>query len=242
MILYKYFADHVDSFKSLSMRGIWCHYPKMMNDPAECLAYLNRVISVEEIQQFRDSFKNSLDAKRSRIFNFSNIQVVDFINMQRRESINRFAFGALSKSFDDIKMWSHYASSHKGFVIEFDFDFENDHHFQEIVYSDYLPKLDILKIADYLNGAEEYLHYFLRDISVKAKAWEHEKECRIWRRNPCYYHFEGRNIKSVYFGVSCDIATKAVVGKLISELNSEVQYYNMELSPDPVRLTFNENF
>ena len=240
MILYKYFAEHLNSFKSLSMRGIWCHYSKLMNDPAECLAYMNREITHEQIQQFRNCFKDSEDERLRSIYNFCNDQVVSFVNMQRRESINRYAFGSLSKSFDDIRMWSHYASSHSGFVVEF--DFESDHHFQEIVYTDYLPKIDVIKIADHLKGVKDNINYFLKDISVKAMAWQHEQEYRIWRRSPCYYHFDGNNIKSVYFGVNCSLETKAIVGKLIVEINDKVQYYNMELSPNPVRLTFNENF
>jgi hypothetical protein len=239
MKLYKYFPDNVNSFKSLSVRGLWCHYPTKMNDPADCLGYLDRDFSVEDIKIFKKYISKSNDADIKRIVNFDDDKIISFFNIQRKKLIEEYAFCSLSETFDDILMWSHYASSHTGFVIEFDFeDSKIDHHFQKINYTDILPKLDITKIAQFMYGKDENLYYFLEDISLKAKVWGSEKEWRIWRSKPCYYHYEGKNIKNIYFGVNTSLETKAIVAKLAGELNKEVLFHFMEFSQNPVKLVF----
>jgi hypothetical protein len=237
MRLYKYFPDTVNSFKSLSVKGIWCHYPKMMNDPADCLAYLEREITIEEINIFKSYFEKNIHPHLNRIFNFSNDQISEFLNIRRKEFVNRYAFGSFSETFDDILMWSHYASSHTGFVVEFEFeDSKIDHHFQKIIYTDYLPKFDVSKLAEFLIDKDENLDYLLQDLSLKSTAWSSEKEWRIWRSKPSYYHYEAENIKNIYFGVNSNIETKSIVSKLVSEFNKEVLYHFMEFSQNPVKL------
>lgn len=239
MKLYKYYPDNVNSFKSISVNGLWCHYPNKMNDPADCLGYLDREITKEEVEIFRNNFKDCDDPTKRKIYNSPDELISQFINLQRKKFINNYTFCSLSETFDDILMWSHYSSSHTGFVIEFEFeDSEIDYHFQKVIYTDYLPKLDIQKIADFLNGNDDYISCFLEDASLKSTVWASEKEWRIWRDKPCYYIYKGKNIKNVYFGVNASDETKAIIAKLVGELNEDVLFYFMEFSQNPVRLTY----
>lgn len=238
MKLYKYFPDSVNSFKSLSVRGLWCHYPKKMNDPADCLGYLERNLSQDNLNTFRTYAGKSKDAHIRNIVNFSDQKISDFVNLQRKKLIDKYAFCSLSESFDDILMWSHYASSHSGFVVEFEFEASKiNHHFQKISYVDDIPDLDISIIAEFLNGKDENLYYFLKDLSIKATAWATEKEWRIWQSKPCYYHYDPSSLKNVYFGVNTSMETKAIVAKLTGELNKDVLFHFMEFSQRPVKLT-----
>ena len=239
MKLYKYYADSVNSFKSISVRGLWCHYPKKMNDPADSLAFLDREVTPQDTVIFKSYFENHLDPSLKHIFNYSTEQVKNFINLQRKKLLDDFAFCSLSETFDDILMWSHYASSHTGFVVEFEFDeSEIDYHFQKINYIDYLPELDISKIGEFMSGKDENLRYFFEDLSLKSTAWTKENEWRIWRSQPCYYHYQGKNIKNVYFGVNSSMETKAIVAKLIGELNKDVLFHFMEFNHNPIKLTY----
>jgi hypothetical protein len=239
MKLYKYFPDNANSFKALSVRGLWCHYPNKMNDPADCLGYLDRDFSSEDVKLFKAYIAKSNDSDIKNIINYEDKKIIEFFNLQRRELIEKYAFTSLSESFDDILMWSHYASSHTGFVIEFEFDDSKiDHHFQKISYVKKLPKLDITKIAEFMYGKDENLYYFLEDISVKSSVWNNEKEWRIWRSKPCYYHYEKNSIKNIYFGVNASIETKAIVAKLAGELNKDVLFHFMEFNKNPIKLIF----
>lgn len=243
MKLYKYFPDNVNSFKSLSVKGLWCHYPEKMNDPADCLSFLDRDFSTDDIKIFKRYISKSNDSDIKNITNFSDDKISSFFNLRRKKLIEKFTFCSLSESYDDILMWSHYATSHTGFVIEFEFqDSEIDHHFQKINYIDNLPKLDIHKIAKFMYGKNENLYYFLEDLSLKSTVWASEKEWRIWRTKPCYFHYEKKNIKKIYFGVKTSPETMSIVAKLAGEINKEVSLHFMEFNINPVKLTFRDTW
>jgi len=104
MKLYKYFPDNANSFKALSVRGLWCHYPNKMNDPADCLGYLDRDFSSEDVNLFKEYIAKSNDSDIKNIINYEDKKIIEFFNLQRRELIGKYAFTSLSESFDDILM------------------------------------------------------------------------------------------------------------------------------------------
>jgi DUF2971 family protein len=76
---------------------------------------------------------------------------------------------SLSKKMDNILMWSHYASSHQGFVIEFDPNhvfFRNKVH--PVIYSDNRAELD-------LSEKRQSGELFIK----KSKDWGYEEEVRM---------------------------------------------------------------
>lgn len=85
---------------------------------------------------------------------------------------------SLTEKHDNILMWSHYANSYKGFVIEFDekHEFFSQHRYPEksfgglrkVEYSDFRPKAHSL--ID-LTPREVFL--------IKSKQWEYEQEWRM---------------------------------------------------------------
>ncbi len=239
MVLYKYYPDNVYSYRAISLKGLWCHYPKNMNDPFECLGYSDRQISKNQIDLFKECISDSDNATLKKLRDFPDDLIVTFINQQRKEFINRFAFCSLSEGYDDIKMWSHYASSHTGFVIGFEFkESEIDHHFQKVNYVNELPEFDVTKLAFQLKGDYQYLDYFLADISIKSIDWKEEKEYRIWRNQPIYYHYKIENIQNIFFGINCKLETKAIVAKLLYDLPKDFQFADMEFADKPLRLKY----
>ena len=96
---------------------------------------------------------------------------------------------SLSKSFKDIRMWSHYSNSHTGVAIEIDF---TNH------------QSDITKV-NYDIGLQKHGTTILAGatpkqiLSYKTEHWGYEEEYRILHTAD-YYPIEGR-INAVYFGV-----------------------------------------
>jgi hypothetical protein len=190
MILYKYFPCNTNTFKSLAVQGLWCHYPFKMNDPFECLSTVERKFNDNKINDFREHINNIKinNEVLNEIQKSDNTIIEKFINKQRSSLIKKLAFCSLSEVKDSILMWSHYANSHYGIVIGFEFnDLKDDYHFQKIDYIDELPDFDLIKFADFLNGKDEYIAELIKDISVKSLAWAEEKEWRIWRREPAVF-------------------------------------------------------
>ncbi len=209
-----------------------------MNDPFDCLGYIDRKFDAEQIA----NFKKHLDIKNQTLQNllkWDDDKISNFINQQRKTTIEKFAFCSLSKSVDDILMWSHYASGHTGFALEFEFDEkEINSNFQEVQYVKELPEFRTDKLAKFLSGENEHLEYLLSDISIKAKLWKKEKELRIWRKQPTYYHYKLENLKAVYFGINCSVETKAIILHLLNEKDKNFPYYIMKIKDNPIRLTY----
>lgn len=96
---------------------------------------------------------------------------------------------SLSETLTDVRMWSLYAESHKGVVIEIDFEgIEQEIH--RVQYVDDLPKYGLTILA----GATPE-----KVLSYKTTHWEYEKECRIIGREP-YFAIAGR-IRRVIVGL-----------------------------------------
>lgn len=247
MILYKYYPCDENTFKSLSVGGLWCHRADMMNDPFECLAGADCQYSAEELKLFRKALAKhgevQLDKSAGKlsvqtILDMSDVALSDFINKLRRALIERNAFCSLSEKGDDILMWSHYANGHKGCAIGIEFpDDLEDIHLQKVSYSDEPINLDLERLADMLTGSEESenLSQFLASMSVKGKAWEGEREWRIWRKEPRYWGYDKAKIKHLYFGPKCPEDTILIVLKLL-DLPEDFKFNIVELKYSPLRL------
>ena len=237
MILYKYYPDNIFSFRALSVKGLWCHFPKNMNDPYECLGFIDRKFSKEQLELFRSYIIKSNDKTLIDISNYSDEKITFLLNKHRKEIINRSAFCSLSECFDDIKMWSHYASGHTGFVIGLEFDeIEIDNNFHKVKYVRELPELDIIKLAETLTLRNQDVGYYLSDISIKSECWKDEKEYRIWRSKPSYYRYKTKNIRAVIFGLNCNAETKMMVLKTLTDLDNSFQFGQMEFGDNPISL------
>ena len=85
----------------------------------------------------------------------------------------------MSKYSDDILMWSHYASSHFGVVIEIDTRNEFFINLNKVNYDIKRPSIDVNK--DHLIESER-IKYAQDIFFTKSKAWEYEKEYRDVKR------------------------------------------------------------
>lgn len=241
MILYKYFPCNVNSFKSISLRSIWCDNHRTMNDPFECLAIAKRNLSITELDNLRMLCLKSKNPQLLRIAKLENTLLENLFNEMREKSLAQYAFCSLSETFDDILMWSHYASSHRGFVFGFEFENLKDHTLQKVQYLTALGKMDF---SSYLKVMEKDYHIdnmnaIFQDYSSKSVNWSYEKEWRIWRREPSYYSFEPQELKEIYFGINCDIETKSIIVNLTSSyLNKGFIFKEMEFADNPVRLKY----
>nr|WP_288956276.1 DUF2971 domain-containing protein [uncultured Polaribacter sp.] len=125
-------------------------------------------------------------------------------------------------------MWSHYASKHQGFCIEYKAN-------QNV---DGINPLDInyvskFKKAQYFEKAERAIFHLL---FTKSNDWKYEKELRIPLTNietnkERKVNFRDNDIISIYFGVNCEQSTKDRLTNLITEnYSSEIVFYNGKMS------------
>ena len=115
--------------------------------------------------------------------------------------------------WQNILMWGHYANSHKGICLEFEFNFKegSNYHLHKVEYK------------DSFNNFEKS-----NAFKFKAKNWEYENEYRL-----CYYGEDsdtsnphkaswedvGLTLKSIYFGVKTTDEDVELFKKIIKDVD-----------------------
>ena len=106
------------------------------------------------------------------------------------------AVACFSKSWDDPVLWSHYADSHMGIVLEFELDVQPDTVF-EVQYSDQL-----MPFSEWKHRKDKEESWVPMALSTKARSWSYENEVRIFvRLQSC---FEDAGHFFISFGQSLD--------------------------------------
>ena len=83
---------------------------KELNDYFECIPVSDNILSTKSKEILLTEDK----------IDCSSPSVADYINENLHSIINRYGVLSLTESSDNLLMWSHYASAHEGFVVEFD--------------------------------------------------------------------------------------------------------------------------
>ncbi|MBF8962318.1 DUF2971 domain-containing protein [Pontibacter sp. FD36] len=185
---------------------------------------------------------------------------VDYSSLLKDSWNNRFGVLSLTKSCDNLTMWSHYSRSHEGFVIEFD---SSNEYFnsgknkggavgklQEIKYTKVRPKLTLI---DSKLGENELLGFFIENILLtKSIHWEYEEEVRLIQSlsdsdktltyNEQEIHlfgFDSSAVKSVFLGVNIhDILKNKILQTLTEHRYNHVNIYQGKLSQSEYKVEF----
>lgn len=127
-----------------------------------------------------------------------------------RELIDQnFYIGCLSEDHNNVLMWSHYAESHTGFCIEYDFNRINLSEEQLLIlpalYTDERSPFPFGITSGMIVDEQSTLKYeFILSLLMKDSAWSYEKEWRILRSKAPNNEVVSLPIVSgVYLGANC---------------------------------------
>lgn len=158
---------------------------------------------------------------------------------------------SLTISNDNLLMWSHYANSHKGFVVEFDsendfFKFDSDSEnlvgkLQKVQYSEHRPK-EVLSDFDVQKA-------FL----TKSKEWEYENEYRMFHSfreaetsngDINLFRIPVNAITGIYCGANMEEVNKNKVIKILNkgEEPRNIKLFQSQISEELFSLNFIEVF
>ena len=197
-MLYKYVpSDRVDILENLTLR--FTPHPSL-NDPFECWPRFSLAKDYEKsIEEFRERMTRQMgelvqDASPESKARADEILARGLKEVEARaasleaegnpEMMDSFAQGisdkrgilCLTRTWDNLLMWSHYGENHKGVVIGFDeshrfFDDESelgcDCGLRDVQYPDQRPTFDAIESFDVL--------------TTKAPVWRYEEEVRAMR-------------------------------------------------------------
>lgn len=206
------------------------------NDPFDTTANVVNNGSIKDMRKrFSQIIENNLpnlkkaerEAEVSRLMNnySNNPDTFKKILEKNTQAAGIYSFTENKK---DILMWSHYASQHKGFLLQFELaqDIDSFLYALRMDYSSNYPEYDISK------GFE---NSFKQILLRKSKHWEYEKEWRILRIAGArtYQQFKPQALKSLIFGCRAEEEFKSKIIGILKERNqlgyTSIEVYQAEM-------------
>jgi len=219
---------------------VWFSKPTEFNDPFEFHftpsfeATLTEKIEVyAKILQKRQKLTESLaKAEASSVFlglGDSGIEKweKEHLKLFIERQFNQIGIFSLTKSNNDILMWSHYANEHKGICIELSPKFNNKEHldFWANIFEVKYPEKNNLPEVNFYQFRKNPIKNVENCMLTKAKHWDYEAE---WRA----INTEGPGLKKLPEG----IITSVLLGCCIEPKNREFMVNLASDYPSPVKI------
>lgn len=186
-----------------------------LNDPFE--ANFNEIIS-ETLENINKLFSYDVNDVKDNLNN-----LIDFKN--------KLGIFSLSKNAFSEQMWAYYASSNKGYCIEYEIEKlkdknQNFDYFRqlEVKYTDDIPTLDI---TDLYSKSENML---IKMFGTKKNNWKHEEEIRLLFDESFLKNHHFSAITAIYFGYQ---ASEDIKNKIYENFTDrDIEFY--EIIPSKV--------
>lgn len=144
-----------------------------------------------------------------------------------------FLVGSLCTDFKNRLMWSHYADSHRGFCVEYDYSNAGEIDLSKlplpVIYDENRP---LLPWEPALNNTPENVEkactQLLMGLLIKDKAWEYENEWRIFIDAQEDANLIMPKISCIYLGVSIDEANRAAIINIAKDNNIPVKQMKVD--------------
>lgn len=139
-----------------------------------------------------------------------------------------FLIGCLCTDYKNKLMWSHYADSHKGFCIEYDYgmiDIDAQTTLPlPVIYSDERPLISWKAALDNTpENLEEAVVQFTKGLLTKDSIWSYENEWRILVKTTEVSDLPMPLISCVYLGASISDDNRNAILKIAKEKNYKVK-------------------
>lgn len=212
--LFKYLPYNHYSLQILINRELWLGPPDMLNDPFEGEFIIKNYKNlqndsfIEALLKAKWSNSNYYDivySENQTLFKYDDNAFLNCLYDYLNDRIKRkFGTTSFSKNCDKMSMWSHYADSHKGFVIVFDREklkrkIDYDTKLVDVSYKGF-PEIEI----EFTEGKITFSGKKL--LTSKLPEWKEEEEIRFIRENdfesiiPRFLRFEQDSIFGIILG------------------------------------------
>ncbi|WP_420418281.1 DUF2971 domain-containing protein [Pacificispira sp.] len=201
-------------------------------------------------------FRNLTEDRIEKIYDLGLLEkdTEEFIEimMQRLENSGIFCSSTETK---DLLMWSHYADSHKGFLLEITPSLEEDSALlasKPVSYSEFRPTIystpeEFISLSLMIPREEAVQIVMNRLVYTKGLSWAYEKEYRLWI--PDYVPKESafstisireNEISKIIIGCRCDLENNIETLRMAKEQHSKVRIFKSHVSTYDYDLTYEE--
>ena len=228
-IVYSFRSYNAYSLEDIINKTLTCSPPSEMNDPFDSIvSYWSKSKNLDSICNNRnsnDSYSKSFDYYRIRCF---------VANKDNYETDDRL--------LNNVKMWSYYADSHKGFSVKYRLSKEfikSDKPYEKLEDEEY--KYNVLRLHPVIYKPDISLKEMkaldaTEAICRKSLVWSDENEIRLISYNPydekkwIAIPLNDSTIEEVVFGYRCAEKHKTTIYNVAKDLYPNIQFSEMYIN------------
>ena len=259
-ILYKYRSWSIEKYRRiLTHNSMFFAFPKSFNDPFDCTLNI-RYDNLSSIEITTEYSKSLLKIYQSNSPEDNNIiaaqlhkdnpelynRIIKDTRRKNIETINsKTGILSMSNKFDDLLMWSHYANSHQGICIGFDYEklskymisYFHQHSlqiaFSRVFYKTKYPYIKPIPLDD---------KDVAKILTIKAKIWKHEGEWRyiLWGDTNIEVICPDEIFYEVYLGCRVSEAHRNEIIDVLKRKQRPIKLYEASPNSNEFKLDFNE--
>jgi hypothetical protein len=252
--MFKYYPENLNSLNALCNTYFWCTSPLLQNDLNDCLAYTNVKVSKASLNIMYNEFEKPIISagkyKNFKIAKISDEGYGEMLAKTKTTILSALKCSCFSENLLNPLMWSHYASQHRGFALEFQ-EIKNIFYRNFITEMQYsknkrtFPVREILSVHKDLSGntskSARSWYTLLKYLSHKDRYWKYEQEWRLWTLKDNKVQFPKDSIKAIYFGARCDSDYIKTTLTILESLNITYKAWQMaitdgKLQPYPLNI------
>lgn len=202
------------------------HQPKNKSELTKYLLRTSQVLSNDS----RDNRRKFAKDKAEEFFKDGklNQEYYDDFMLKKKSVQSNVGIACFCSNKDSLLLWAHYADSHRGICIEYDFTHTSTIGIVplEVNYQNNYPSIDIFSKN---RDGDDMLKY---SLLTKHECWKYEGEHRSLKMNGAgtYKLDDRRQIKSLTFGARASQEDKDAVIKIIKDYGIDIELYQASLS------------
>lgn len=256
---YRHFDNRNLHIRVLTDNEIFFASPAKFNDPFDCRISLDYAGTREEtVRNWNDRIANLQFPLPRGLEGLNPEELYDrgfFTSPQLLQVAKQFtknfgakAFGIFSLSANhwNILMWSHYSSSHSGFVVGFDSAQLTDYCHSSAFGGGPIVALDVVRYSRLMPQLNAYRHdrneRFEGQFLTKAVDWQYEEEYRMLMQNSpnTPATLPAKAIKTVHLGCQIDPSHRDRIIEVLKARGDQLQLFQAKTSDTMFGLEFEQ--
>jgi len=244
--LYKYESFTAQSLENFKNQAVYFASPTSFNDPYDCAIFPGvKVPSDEDVELIRQHYlkDKELDHGQRNAFERKDVNTLrqmfvgigqEMLDSAVHSFITERGVSCFSERRDSLLMWGHYGGKFKGFCIEFRTDFDPFAKARKVVYTDAMPKVDIVSML-----CDEDNDDVLNLYCTKALDWQYEREWRcLHKKAGTVYTYPTEALTGVFIGPDAPYSTLEIIALVLAGQNPEVQLWQGKRSKSAFTVIF----
>jgi hypothetical protein len=245
--LFKYEPNSEQAIENLQNGVLFFGPPSKFNDPFDCALWpqIKRPTDIEANTigaRFLDLGTGPFQAEMQR--QFLAVETSEWrdrlmstaekmLAERRDEFYESTGISCFSECNDNILMWSHYSSHHRGFCLEFHSDTDLFTKAKKVLYSSDIPTIDLCELM-----LDDDFEKVLELFCTKSSDWQYEREWRVLRQAVGKYCYPQQLLKAIYFGAKAPESMIKEICRVVTEKQMQVDLHQGRLSKSRFRIEF----